>query len=61
METFVHATSPETAARDFFRVLKPGGALAMFEYDHVDFSSGPEDASRSWRFINDHAAIPTSS
>ncbi|KAK9342993.1 S-adenosyl-L-methionine-dependent methyltransferase [Lipomyces starkeyi] len=25
METFVHATDPEAAAREFFRVLKPGG------------------------------------
>ena len=61
METFVHATSSETAAREFFRVLKPGGALAMFEYDHIDFSAAPEEASRSWRFVNHHAAMPASS
>lgn len=29
METFVHATEPEVAAREFWRVLKPGGKLAM--------------------------------
>ncbi|KAH9216001.1 S-adenosyl-L-methionine-dependent methyltransferase [Leptodontidium sp. 2 PMI_412] len=30
METFVHATEPEAAAAEFFRVLRPGGSLALF-------------------------------
>lgn len=29
METFVHATEPEVAAREFWRILKPGGKLVM--------------------------------
>ena len=33
METFVHATEPEAAAAEFFCVLRPGGSLAMYEYD----------------------------
>ncbi|KAI1112546.1 S-adenosyl-L-methionine-dependent methyltransferase [Nemania sp. NC0429] len=35
METFVHATDPEGVLRGFFRVLKPGGRIAMHEYDHM--------------------------
>ena len=40
LETFVHATDPEKALGEFFRVLKPGGSIAMYEYDHPEtFSS----------------------
>ncbi|KAI0477040.1 S-adenosyl-L-methionine-dependent methyltransferase [Xylaria cf. heliscus] len=35
METLVHATDPEKVLRGFFRVLKPGGRIAMHEYDNV--------------------------
>jgi ubiquinone/menaquinone biosynthesis C-methylase UbiE len=35
METLVHATRPEMVLEGFFRVLKPGGRLAMHEYDNV--------------------------
>ncbi|KAF2964728.1 hypothetical protein GQX73_g8848 [Xylaria multiplex] len=35
METLVHATDPEKVLAGFFRVLKPGGRLAMHEYDNV--------------------------
>ncbi|KAI1363181.1 S-adenosyl-L-methionine-dependent methyltransferase [Xylaria arbuscula] len=35
METLVHATDPAKVLAGFFRVLKPGGRLAMHEYDNV--------------------------
>lgn len=35
METLVHATDPEKVLAGFFRVLKPGGRIAMHEYDNV--------------------------
>ena len=35
METLVHATDPAQVLAGFFRVLKPGGRLAMHEYDNV--------------------------
>ena len=42
METFVHATDPEEALGEFYRVLRPGGRVAMYEYDHLDFDSEKE-------------------
>ena len=39
METFVHATEPEPATAEFFRVIRPGGSIAIYEYDHLDFST----------------------
>ena len=36
METFVHATDIDKALSEFFRVLKPGGRIAMNEYEHMD-------------------------
>ncbi|KAI0196423.1 S-adenosyl-L-methionine-dependent methyltransferase [Astrocystis sublimbata] len=35
METLVHATDPAKVLAGFFRVLKPGGRIAMHEYDNV--------------------------
>ncbi|PVH84669.1 S-adenosyl-L-methionine-dependent methyltransferase [Cadophora sp. DSE1049] len=58
METFVHATEPEVAAAEFFRVLRPGGSIAMYEYDHVDFSTEPAEVRNSWTTINKHASMP---
>lgn len=58
METFVHATEPEAAAAEFFRVLRPGGSLALYEYDHPDFSTQSEEAKNSWKTINKYAAMP---
>ncbi|KAH6724239.1 S-adenosyl-L-methionine-dependent methyltransferase [Leptodontidium sp. MPI-SDFR-AT-0119] len=58
METFVHATDPEAAAAEFFRVLRPGGSLALYEYDHSDFSTQSEASKNSWKTINKYAAMP---
>lgn len=58
METFVHATEPELAAAEFFRILRPGGSLALYEYDHPDFSTQSKEASSSWQSINKYAAMP---
>ena len=57
METFVHATDTATVLAGFYRVLRPGGHLSMFEYDHdlVDDSA----VAAAMREVNDHAAMPT--
>ncbi len=60
METFVHATDPEAVLAGFYRVLRPGGRIALFEYDHVlNDVSTPGDLAESMRQINTYAAMPT--
>ncbi len=46
METLVHATNPEKALGEFFRVLRPGGSIALFEYDHPDVDRASKDIPR---------------
>jgi sterol 24-C-methyltransferase len=58
MEMFVHATDPEAAAAEFFRVLRLGGSLAMYEYDHFDYTTQKKEVSTSWTSINQWAAMP---
>ncbi|KAI1822194.1 S-adenosyl-L-methionine-dependent methyltransferase [Xylaria intraflava] len=66
METLVHATDPERVLAGFFRVLRPGGRLAMHEYDNVlqeevrAGEKGPGDGLRlSMRQVNEWSAMPT--
>ena len=62
METLVHATDPERALGEFFRVMKPGGSLALYEYDHVDFDAVPKgmekDLMESMEQVNSRASMP---
>ncbi|KAI1396331.1 S-adenosyl-L-methionine-dependent methyltransferase [Hypoxylon fuscum] len=59
METFVHATDPKSVLAGFYRILKPGGRLAQFEYDHNTLDSAPEDIATSMVNVNKYAAMPT--
>lgn len=59
METFVHATDPAAVLAGFHRLLRPGGRLALFEYDHEFLEDSPEQMAASMRTINDFAAMPT--
>ncbi len=59
METFVHATDPEAVLAGFYRVLRPGGRVALFEYDHVLDVSSPSGLAESMAQINTYAAMPT--
>ncbi|KAL4746065.1 hypothetical protein BDW72DRAFT_185701 [Aspergillus terricola var. indicus] len=61
METFVHATDPEAVLAGFSRILKPGGHLSLFEYDHELDETSPEVMAQSMRKINEFAAMPTNS
>lgn len=45
METLVHAEDPKTVLDGFWRVLRPGGRLVLFEYSHARYDSmAPEVA-----------------
>ncbi|KAK4182519.1 S-adenosyl-L-methionine-dependent methyltransferase [Podospora australis] len=59
METFVHATDPKAVLAGFYRVLRPGGRVALFEYDHELPADSDEDMAQSMRKINQYAAMPT--
>ncbi|KAJ2979413.1 hypothetical protein NUW58_g7208 [Xylaria curta] len=59
METFVHATDPEAVLRGFYRLLRPGGRLVQFEYDHNTLEASPQDMARSMDQVNKYAAMPT--
>jgi ubiquinone/menaquinone biosynthesis C-methylase UbiE len=61
METFVHATDPEAVLAGFFRILKPGGRLSLFEYDNELDETSPDVMAQSMRKINEFAAMPTNS
>ena len=58
VETFVHGADPEAAMSEFFRVLKPGGSIALYEYDHTDLDAAPRDLQDSMTQINKYAAMP---
>lgn len=63
IETFVHATEPRAVLQQFFRALKPGGHLAMHEYDHLDsseydLSAEGRVAGRALAIVNKYSAMP---
>lgn len=59
METFVHAADPETVLSEFFRVLRPGGRLVMFEYSRTPDDQLSEQSRRALETVCELAAMPT--
>ncbi|CAM1505823.1 Fc.00g114600.m01.CDS01 [Cosmosporella sp. VM-42] len=58
METFVHATDPKAVLAGFYRILRPGGRISQFEYDHDFLADSPEELAKSMRKVNEVAAMP---
>jgi sterol 24-C-methyltransferase len=59
METFVHATNPAAVLAGFHRILRPGGRVALFEYDYEFTDKAPKIMGWSMKKINHFAAMPT--
>lgn len=60
METFVHATDPKAVLAGFHRILKPGGRVALFEYDYdPDSEDAAGDLAATMEQVNQYAAMPT--
>ena len=58
METLVHATRPQQVLQEFSRVLRPGGRIAMNEYDYLFAEDAKTDLAESWTTVNKYAAMP---
>ncbi|KAL8721937.1 MAG: hypothetical protein Q9225_001493 [Loekoesia sp. 1 TL-2023] len=43
METLYHSPDPAKAVAEMYRVLKPGGHIVFYEYDHVGTTRPPSD------------------
>jgi ubiquinone/menaquinone biosynthesis C-methylase UbiE len=60
METLVHATDPEAALANFYRIIKPGGRIAIHEYENVLQDAGTDRRHKSdWALINQVSHMPT--
>ena len=55
METLSHATNAQQALREFYRVLKPGGAIVSIEYEHKLYEKGP--ALDALTRVNDYSSM----
>ncbi|KAJ5819160.1 hypothetical protein N7474_004751 [Penicillium riverlandense] len=58
METTVHATDARKVLNEYFRVLKPGGSIALFEYEHSVPPNAPEEMVKMFGQVNKYAAMP---
>lgn len=58
VETFVHATDPKGVLEEFYRVLRPGGKITLYEYDHVNLDKASDGLQDSMAKINQFAAMP---
>lgn len=59
METFVHATDPAAVVAGFYRVVRPRGRVAMFEYDHsYESEEVLGDLAHPMHQVNEIASMP---
>ncbi|KAJ5501541.1 hypothetical protein N7453_006358 [Penicillium expansum] len=57
METLVHATDPKAVLEGFMRILKPGGSLVLYEYEHM-IPKDAHEATKLFAQVNEYAAMP---
>ncbi|KAI9691009.1 MAG: hypothetical protein M1822_008629 [Bathelium mastoideum] len=58
METLVHSTRPSAVLQKFMRILKPGGRIALHEYDHEGLDKAPKELAEAMRTVNTLASMP---
>jgi ubiquinone/menaquinone biosynthesis C-methylase UbiE len=58
MEALAHAAKPDLALAEFFRVLRPGGRLALFEYSHAARADVSAEAYAALEKVCAAAAMP---
>jgi sterol 24-C-methyltransferase len=59
METVVHAADPAVVLSEFWRVLRPGGRLVMFEYSRTPEAELSPASNAALQRVCDMGAMPT--
>ncbi len=57
METLVHSPNYRESLKEFYRVLKPNGHLALFEYSVIDRKTLPKKLQKEFDFIINETAM----
>jgi sterol 24-C-methyltransferase len=58
METFVHSAEPARVLAEFFRVLRPGGRIVMFEYSRTPEEQLSAEANKAFDLVCELGAMP---